>query len=91
MAKHPIYSISPAMVNGAQSSVIFSQLYAMPRRQSAKAVSISSSIRVAVANIFLYIYTRKYGGLQLIMVLPAAATLSLYSVFLAIHFRRRGI
>ncbi len=68
-----------------------SQLYAMHRQQSAKGVSISTWVMVAVANISLYIYTQKYDELQSIMALLGAATLNLCVVFLALHFRRRGM
>ena len=67
------------------------QLWAMHRQQSAKGVSISTWIMVAVANLSLYIYTQKYDEIQSILALLGAASLNLCVVFLALHFRRRNM
>ena len=68
-----------------------SQLWAIYHQQSAKGVSITTWIMVAIANISLFVYTQKYDEVQSILALLGAGLLNVCVVFLALHFRRRGL
>jgi hypothetical protein len=63
----------------------------MYQQKSAKGVSITAWVMVAVANVSLYIYTQKYDELQSILALLGAASLNICVVLLALHFRRQDM
>lgn len=67
------------------------QLFVMYQQKSAKGVSITAWVMVAVANVSLYIYTQKYDELQSILALLGAASLNICVVLLALHFRRQDM